>query len=126
MAAVLDAPVAAIDAVGDVEGGLAGLLLNRFSLNEEGLLYVGEVEVWGKFGGGPDFTGFDSAMIRGIVSNEIRFLPILEIQLDILKECGLIALQIDGVEQWDGHPDFVGALEFFIVSYGQGTDFFWV
>ena len=30
-------------------------------------------------------------MIRGIISNEIRFLAILEIELAILKECGLIA-----------------------------------
>jgi hypothetical protein len=35
-------------------------------------------------------------------------------------------LDIDGIEQGDGHPDFVGALEFFIAFYGQGTDFFWV
>lgn len=41
--------------------------------------------------------------------------------------CGnVFALQIDGIEQGDGHSDFVGALEFFIAFYGQGADFFWV
>jgi len=105
--AVLDAPVASVDgkellggcfvwfsagdAVGDVVGDLAALLFNRFSLNQECLLDVREVEIGVEFGGGPDFTGFDPAMIRRIVSNEIRFLAVLEIELDILKECGLIA-----------------------------------
>jgi len=32
---------------------------------------------------------------------------------------------IDGIEQWDGGLDFVGALDLFIV-YFQGTYFFWV
>ena len=36
------------------------------------------------------------------------------------------ALNIDGVKQRDGHLDLVGAFDFFIVFYRQGTDFFWV
>jgi hypothetical protein len=32
---------------------------------------------------------------------------------------------IDGIEQWDGGLDFVGALDLFIV-YFQSTYFFWV
>jgi hypothetical protein len=32
---------------------------------------------------------------------------------------------IDGIEQWDGRLDFVGALALFIV-YFQSTYFFWV
>jgi hypothetical protein len=107
VAAVFDGPVAAIDskellcvnlfrgsagdAVGDVVGDLSGPLFNRFPLDQETLLHVGEVEVGIEFGGGPDFTGFDPTMIRGIISNEIRFLAILEIQFDIFKECGLVA-----------------------------------
>ena len=50
-----------------------------------------EVEVGIEFGGGPNFSSFDPAMIRGIISNEIRFLAILEIQFDIFKEGGLVA-----------------------------------
>ena len=79
------------DAVGDVLGDLAALFFNRFSLNQEGLLHVGEVEVGVELGGGPDFPGFDAAMIWRITSNEIRFLSILEIQLDIFEQCGLVA-----------------------------------
>ena len=107
VAAVLNAPVAAIDgkellcvslfrgstgdAVGNVVRGLSGPLFNRFSLDQEGLLDVGEVEVEVEFGSGPNFSGFDPTMIRRIISNEIGFLAILKIELDILKECGLVA-----------------------------------
>jgi hypothetical protein len=38
----------------------------------------------------------------------------------------VLALNIDGIEQRDSHLDLVGAFDFFIVFYGQGTDFFWV
>ena len=105
--AILDAPVPAIDgkellgvcfvrlsagdAVGDVVGVFPALFFYRFPLDHEGLSHVGEVEVGVEFGGGPNFSGFDPAMIRGIISNEIRFLAILEIQFDIFKECGLVA-----------------------------------
>ncbi len=119
---------------------------------------MGEVEIVVELGGCPDFTGFDPAMVWGIIRDEIRFFAILEIELDILQESRLIglhsevvmgvtlqayivgkfalgkecvcgnvfALDIDGIEQRDDHPDFIGALELFIAFYGQGTDFFWV
>jgi hypothetical protein len=35
-------------------------------------------------------------------------------------------LDIDGIQQGDGHSDFIGAFEFLIAFYRQGTDFFWV
>ena len=38
----------------------------------------------------------------------------------------VLALQIEGFEQGDGHFDLVGAFEFFIVFYGQSPHFFWV
>jgi len=107
VAAVFDAPVASVDgkellggcvvgvsagdAVGEVVGVLSVLFFNRFSLNHEGLLHVGEVEVGVECGGGPNFSSFDPAMIRGIIGNEIGFLSILEIQLDIFEEAGLVA-----------------------------------
>jgi hypothetical protein len=37
----------------------------------------------------------------------------------------ILALNIDGIEYGDGHLDLVGAFDFFIVFYRQGTDFFW-
>jgi len=77
--------------ISDVVGDLAGPLFNRFPLDQEGLLHVGEVEIVVEFSGGPDFSSFNPAMIRGIIRNEIRLLAILEIQFDIFKECGLVA-----------------------------------
>ena len=107
VAAILDGPVAAIhgkellgvclfrgsarDAVCDVVGGFSALFFYRLPFDYEGLGYVGEVEVVVELGSGPDFAGFDPPMIRGIISNEIGFLAILEIEADILKESGLVA-----------------------------------
>ena len=85
------AGLSAGDAVGDFFGLFSALFVYGFSFDDKGLLDMGEVEIGVEFGGGPDFSGFDAAMIRGIISNEIWFLAILEIQLDIFKECGLVA-----------------------------------
>jgi len=38
----------------------------------------------------------------------------------------IFVLNIDGIQQRDDGLDFVGALEFIAIFYGQGTDFFWV
>jgi hypothetical protein len=38
----------------------------------------------------------------------------------------ILALNIDGLQQGDGHLDLVGAFDFFLVFYGQGANFFWV
>jgi hypothetical protein len=38
----------------------------------------------------------------------------------------LLALNINGVQQRDGHFDLVSALDFFPILYGQGAHFFWV
>jgi hypothetical protein len=38
----------------------------------------------------------------------------------------ILALNIDGIKKRDSHLDLVGAFDFFMVFYGQGTDFFWV
>jgi hypothetical protein len=38
----------------------------------------------------------------------------------------ILALDIDGIQQWDGHLDFVRAFDFFAIFYGQGANFFWV
>lgn len=41
------------------------------------------------------------------------------------RDCHILALNIDGIQQRDGHLDFIGAFEFLIVFYGQGPHFFW-
>jgi hypothetical protein len=38
----------------------------------------------------------------------------------------LLALDIDGLPQGDGHLDLVGAFDFSLVFYGEGADFFGV
>lgn len=38
----------------------------------------------------------------------------------------VLALNIDAVEQWDEHSNFIGLLGFFMAFYRQGADFFWV
>ena len=38
----------------------------------------------------------------------------------------ILAFNIDGIEHGDGHLDFVGAFDFFIVFYRKGPNFFWV
>ena len=80
MAAVFDAPVAAVgsqhplriglfrgsagDAIGDVTGDLTGFFVGGFALDDKGLLDVREVQIAVECGRGTDFTDFDSAVIR--------------------------------------------------------------
>ena len=52
---------------------------------------MGKADIVIEFGRGPDFTGFDSPMVRGRHINKIRFFSILEVQLDIFKDSALIA-----------------------------------
>jgi len=107
VATVFDGPVAAVDgkellgvclvglsagdAVGYVSGLFSGFFLYRVSLDDKGLPDVREVEVGVEFGGGPDFSGFDPAMIRRVIGDEMRFLAILEVELNIFKDPWLIA-----------------------------------
>jgi hypothetical protein len=146
------------DAVGDVSGLFPALFLYEVSFNNKRLLDVGEVEAGVEFGGGPYFSGFNPAMIRGIIGNEVRLLTVLKKEFDIVKECGLVAfhgevvmglalqahiigeltlgeqgiggdvfvVDIDGIEQGDGYPDFVGALPFLSAFSRYRGDFFWV
>ena len=174
MAAVFNDPVATVCGKHTLSGGLlrcstgytvseltgvvTGFLLRELSLHEKCLSDMGKIQIVIEFGGGPDFSDFDPAVIRGITSNEIRLPAILEIQFDIFKDAGLIAFDgevvmslalpayiigelslgeqgicgdvfvfdIDGIQQRDSHPNFIGALEFLTAFYGQGADFFWV
>jgi hypothetical protein len=51
---------------------------------------VREVDIVIEFGCGPYFSGFDPPMFRRCKINEIWFLAVLEVELDVLKECGLV------------------------------------
>jgi hypothetical protein len=37
----------------------------------------------------------------------------------------ILAFDINGVQQGDGHLDFIRAFGLFMVAYGQGANFFW-
>ena len=107
VAAILDAPMAAVnventlcvgllrcstgDAVGDFTGAFAVLFLYGLPLDDESLSDMRKVEVVVEFGCGPDFSSFDSPMVRGRIINEIGLLPVLEVQLDVFKESGLVS-----------------------------------
>jgi hypothetical protein len=106
VAAVLYAPVAAVcgentlgagfyrfparDAVGYFGGACATLLLYGLPFDDERLPHMREVEVVVEFGGSPDLPGFDPSMVGGIIGDKIRFLPVFEVQDDVVKERGLI------------------------------------
>ena len=95
MAAILDGPVATINvedplwvsllrrsagnAVSNFTRVEVALFLYGVPFDEEGLSNVGKVKVVVEFGGGPDLPGLDSAVVRGRMFNEIRFLPVLEV-----------------------------------------------
>ena len=85
---------AAGDAVGNVEGDLAGLFHDGMPLDEESLADVRKVEVVIQFGGGPDLPGFDSSMLGlGRLQHVVRLvrISILEEQLDIVEKLRLVA-----------------------------------
>jgi hypothetical protein len=64
------------------------------TFDDEGLPDVRKVEVVFELCGRPDFAGFNAAMIRRGVINEIRFLPVPEGELEVCKERGLVS--VDG------------------------------
>lgn len=107
MAAVFDAPVAAIssqnllrigllrrvigNAIGGFGGRLAGFFCDAVSFNHKSLTNVREIQIVVEVGGSPYFAGFNPAMVRRSNVNEIRFLPIREEELDVFKECRLVS-----------------------------------
>ena len=127
-------------------------------LDEEGLAHVGKVEIVIEFGGGPDFARFQAAVIGGRLLDEVRLAPVLEVELQVREQSGLVAFDgeivmrlalldqifgeftlreqgvdgdvlagdIDGRQQRDGHLNLVRAFDFFPTFYGQGAHFFWV
>lgn len=112
VAAVLYGPMAALDGeqvlccgllrglagdpVCDVVRFLAGLFFDRIPFDDESLADVREIEVGVELGGGPDFSCVDSAMLEWSVVDMVGFLAILEEELEIFEEGGLVAF--DGEE----------------------------
>ena len=109
----LDAPVVAVegqqaggagaergvvgDAIDDLGGGLAGLLLDRVPFDGEDLSDVGKVEIVVQRGGGPDGAAFDAAMLQGGWLAAVRRTARGEVQADIRAERRLIVLRDEQV-----------------------------
>lgn len=106
MATVFDTPVPTIggknafgvglfrgsagNAVGGFTGIFAAFFIGGFPLNDKSLSDVRKVEIGVEFGGGPDFTDFDPAVVRRVARYIIRLLPVLKVQGDVLKKSGLV------------------------------------
>jgi len=106
MAAVFDAPVAAVgsknalriglirgstcDAICDFTGIFTGFFISGLSLDEESLSYMREVEISVEFGCGPYFTDFDPAVIGGVALNKVRILAVFKKKRDVLKKSRLV------------------------------------
>jgi hypothetical protein len=105
--AIFDAPVATINlentlwisllrrsagnAVCDVTRGFAGFFLCKMSFYDESLSDLRKIKVAIEFGCCPNLSDFDSSMVWGIIFNEIRLLPVLEVQCDVSKNSGLVS-----------------------------------
>ena len=106
MAAVFDAPMAAVggknalsvgllrgsagDAVGDFTGVFTAFFICGLPLDDKSLSDVREVQIAVEFGRGPDFADFDPAVVRRVVIDKIGVPPVFKVQRDVLKKCGLV------------------------------------
>lgn len=67
------------DAVHGFVAGFSALFFYELTLDNEGLSDMREIQVGIKFGCGPNFSSFDSAMIRGIIGNKVRLCALFKI-----------------------------------------------
>ena len=85
------------DAIGHLAGGLTGFFLNRGPFDGEDLADMGEIHITVEFGAGPDFTGFDAAVVGRIVGDTVGVTSVLEKQSDVVKERNLIGFDCEVV-----------------------------
>ena len=97
------------DAAGYFARRRAGLLLYGMPFDYERLSHMGEVEVVVQRSGGPDLSGLDSSVVRGIMRNIIGVPAVLEVKHDALKQFGLVP--------FDGEVVMGFALNY-VVRYG--------
>ena len=95
MTAIFDAPVAPVggqhahrvgllrssagNTIGDVTGEFTGFFICGLALDDKSLSDVRKVQIVVEFGGGPDFSDFDSAVIRRIAEDKIGIVAVLKI-----------------------------------------------
>jgi len=82
----------ASNTMGDLGGAFAGLLIDAVTFDDKSLSNMRKVYVVVEFGGDPDLAGFNAPMVRRGKIDVIWFLPILEVELDVFKERGLVSL----------------------------------
>jgi hypothetical protein len=97
-------------------------VIGRVALNEIGIFQVFKMEgdIFEKSG----LVVLDGEVIMGVtILNQI----VCDLALGQEGICGnIFAFDIDGLKQWDGGLDFVGAFEFLAAFYREGANFFWV
>lgn len=76
--------------MGDFTGAFAALFIRAVPFDNKRLSDMREVQIVVKSGGDPYFSDFYTSMIWWSDTDVIRLLPVMEVQLDIFKECGLI------------------------------------
>jgi len=136
VAAVLDRPVAAVDlehalrvglfrgssgdAIGDLEGSLAGLLLRTVPFNDVGLAQVRKVEVAIEFRGGPDLPRFGASVVGGRMLHEVRLAPLPEVELQVFQNAELVPFNGEIVMRLSLPNQIVGQLA--LRQQGIATD----
>ena len=126
MTAVFDAPVAAVggknalsvslfrrsagDAIGDFTRVFTTLFVCGFSLDDKCLSNMRKVQIVVEFRCGPDFADFDAAVIRSVVMDKVRILPVFKIKLDIPKKCGLVVFDGEVIMGFTVPDQIVGDL----------------
>jgi hypothetical protein len=138
MAAVFDAPVAAVggknalgvgllrgsagDTIGDFTGVFTAFFICGFPLDDKSLSDMGKVQIAVEFGCGPDFADFDPAVVRGVAMDKIRVSPVFKVQLDVLKKSGLVVFDSEVVMSFTIPDQIVGDLA--LGQQGIGGNFF--
>jgi hypothetical protein len=103
-----------------VAGVRAGLLVRRVSFDDERLGDVGKVDVVVEFGGDPNLSDLDPAMVGWINGDEVRLLPVLKIQPDVGKEPRLVAFDREMIMRLAFVDEVVG--EFALGQQGIAAD----
>jgi len=97
-------------------------VIGRIALNEIGIFQVFKMD-------GDIFKKSGLVILDGEVIMSVPVLNQIFGELALCQEgiCGnIFAFDIDGLKQWDGGFDFIGALEFLAAFYREGANFFWV
>jgi len=138
MAAVFDRPVSPVcgqhllrvgllrslagDAVGDITGVFTGLFICELALDDKSLPDVRKIQIVIQFGCDPDFTDFNSAVIRRIAKDKIGIFAIFEVYGDVLKNTGLVVFDRKMVMSFTLQDQIVGDIS--LGQKGIGGNFF--